>query len=756
MAALPSPEHDAPTLSWSVGKRKNSVTWPTISNKSWSEFVSWLRPDEPRDEREVDPYVGATLKQGRRSANTIEQRFLLTLDADYADHDFSLEAALFLVGHPYLIHSTWRHTEDKPRYRLIVPLDRGVSPNEYKELAWAIMGELGGDQFDKTTVQAERFMWGPSTQDPSIYFHEVSPVTGPYLHVDAWLRDAYKRTGASTATGKGAGKPRTKATGSGAVRVAEPTIEEKERAEEILQSAVDSVRYLRDRDEFEGRNQAVFHLLPLLLQFADAGALDHDEVIEALWDASQEVPADEPYTRQEFDRSVESARQYADENGPELPDTTPTKLAEKDFADVEEDIDLWTATEQLAHIAQAADAVGRNRLAMLSVVLIRILAEVDPGVYLPGARDGAVGGRAALNLGVALVGSSGQGKTTFASESEALLGIDQKAITHKPATGQGLIQTYLQWDKDLEKNVLKDDPRGFFIIDEVDTLASHKGDATNTLFSELRTMLTGGTTGSAAATKERNRILHGLTYNFQALVGVQPSRSGVLLSDRDAGTPQRFIWANVTDPRTAVHPDDRPPWPGPLNWNSAFLLGFEVFEPMVDYPEWAKKELRDYDYKVSLEGIEGGAVSQHAHQNLIKLKVAAAMAFLHESSVIEDLHLEFAERIIKASKRVQRECERILARAEFEARKSRVQVDERVAEVVYEEKLDALVVHAKEKLSRADGEWLSWRDIRPAHRDRGEWSEPLWEALGSDKNVETNEETRGSLLVRKARWVNGE
>ena len=720
-----------------------------MNDQSWSSFIQWLKPDQPASSKEVRPYVGGTLERGRRTSRTVENRYFLTLDADYADEDFPLDVATVLYDTPYLLHTTWRHHPEAHRYRLIIPLDRGTGPNEYKELAWTVMNQLDGSRFDVTTAQAERFMWSPSSQDMDTYFWTAPNRHGPYLPVDTWLDGHHGPSEAPAATGQGNTPPAPAATASGA-HSAPATDEDRERAEEILQQACEAVETLNETEEFAGRNEAVFHLLPLLLRFSDAGALDEDVVLESLWEAAQRVPSDEPYLRKEFDASVRSARQYAKESGPTLPDTTPTRLAQSDFEGVEE-ADLWDKTPLLKHIAQAADSMGRNRLALLAVTLTRVLAEVDPEVCLPGVEDGAVGNRAALNLGVALVGSSGQGKSAFSRNSELLLGRSQRSIEGNPSTGQGLIQSYLEWKGDPPSNELIDDPRRIFIVDEIDKLGALGTDTGSTLLGEIRTMLTGGTTGSSNATKERQRMLHAGTYNFQLVVGVQPARAGALLDGRDSGTPQRFVWVPVTDPKTALHPDDRPEWPGSLEWNDAFLLGFEVGDPIVRYPDWLVKELKDYDYRVSLEGSGGGELSRFGHQNLLRLKVAAGIAFLHENPQIEDLHVEIADMILASSRRTQLECERVVAETSFMRKKAAQRSDERVREEVGSEKLGRLIKNARGQMLRSPGEWITWHNLRPAHRDRVEYEEAVWESLMLMDDVETDETPHGQGVRRKAR-----
>jgi hypothetical protein len=267
----------------------------------------------------------------------------------------------------------------------------------------------------------------------------------------------------------------------------------------------------------------------------------------------------------------------------------------------------------------------------------------------------------------------------------------------------------------------------------------------------MRIMLTGGSTGSSNATKDRQRMLHAKTYNFQLIAGVQPARAGALLDSSDAGTPQRFIWVPVTDPNTALHPDDRPPWPGEIGWSDAFLLAFELGDPVVRYPDWLLKELKDYDYKISLESAHGGELSKHGHQNLLRLKVAAGIAFLHESMRIEDEHVEIADMILAASRRTQLECERAVAEVAFLKRKAAKRSEERINDDVREEKKARLVKNARGALVRAAGEWVTWHQIRPPYRDREEFEEPVWEALAAMDDVEVQEVEHGSRVRKSAR-----
>lgn len=59
---------------------------------------------------------------------------------------------------------------------------------------------------------------------------------------------------------------------------------------------------------------------------------------------------------------------------------------------------------------------------------------------------------------------------------------------------------------------------------------------------------------------------------------------------------------------------------------------------------------------------------------------------------------------------------------------------------------------AKAKIVRADGEWVSWRDLRPAYRDRDQYAERLWSSLAADPEVQTRTSYVKGGLRREARY----
>lgn len=160
-----------------TGQSRKSKLWKN-TKMSWDEFVDRLatttRTSETQGEyfnmtksqqddiKDVGGYVGGKVRDGHRKSGSIENRTLLTLDADFASEDFCDDIAMFF-GFSYCIYSTHKHTPEKPRYRLVIPLSRPCTPDEYEAVARMTAYDIGIDMFDDTTYQAHRLMYWPST-----------------------------------------------------------------------------------------------------------------------------------------------------------------------------------------------------------------------------------------------------------------------------------------------------------------------------------------------------------------------------------------------------------------------------------------------------------------------------------------------------------------------------------------------------------------------------------------------------------------
>lgn len=166
---------------WSDFVEKLSSTHRTP--ETWAEYVKAekSRQDEIKD---IGGFVGGMLTGGRRKSGSVTGRSLVTLDIDNGDA-FVWEDFTLLYSNAAVVYSTHKHTQDKPRLRLVIPLDRQVTPEEYVPIARNIAGLLGINRFDDTTFEPERLMYWPSTpKDVEYYFRYQD---GPFISADGVL-----------------------------------------------------------------------------------------------------------------------------------------------------------------------------------------------------------------------------------------------------------------------------------------------------------------------------------------------------------------------------------------------------------------------------------------------------------------------------------------------------------------------------------------------------------------------------------------
>ena len=162
-------------LQWSELLDRLSTTTRTPETVAEYKAMGRGRQSEVKD---VGGFVGGYCNNGSRS--DIAFRSILCLDADFADGELWGDWEL-LYGHAAAVYSTHKHTAEKPRLRLVVPLSRNVDPDEYQAIGRRVAATLGIDKFDDTSYQPQRMMYWPSTSQDGDYFFD---------HVDAPFMDA--------------------------------------------------------------------------------------------------------------------------------------------------------------------------------------------------------------------------------------------------------------------------------------------------------------------------------------------------------------------------------------------------------------------------------------------------------------------------------------------------------------------------------------------------------------------------------------
>ena len=156
----------------------------TIRTTETVEEYRKLKKGAQDNIKDVGGFVGGQLREGRRKNGMVLCRSMLTLDMDYGEPGIWDEIDLF---HDFrcCVYSTHKHTPEHPRLRMIIPLARDITEEEYPAVARMVAKEVGIDLFDDTTYEACRLMYWPSTSANGEFFYKTKD--GPLLDPDAYL-----------------------------------------------------------------------------------------------------------------------------------------------------------------------------------------------------------------------------------------------------------------------------------------------------------------------------------------------------------------------------------------------------------------------------------------------------------------------------------------------------------------------------------------------------------------------------------------
>lgn len=159
---------------------------PARGTETLAAYLSMSKGQQD-DLKDVGGFVAGTLNGTRRKAGAVTGRDVITLDLDNiaagATEDVARRVAGLGCG--YCIYSTRKHMASAPRLRVLLPLDRTCTADEYEPCARRVASMIGMELADPTTFEASRLMYWPSCSADSqyVYYAEDKPL----LSVDGLL-----------------------------------------------------------------------------------------------------------------------------------------------------------------------------------------------------------------------------------------------------------------------------------------------------------------------------------------------------------------------------------------------------------------------------------------------------------------------------------------------------------------------------------------------------------------------------------------
>lgn len=158
-----------------------------VSEDTWAEFAKLLttNPLETEDKASRGWYCPVEFKERRRHGDNFVARHALTFDYDViSPADLKTIQAAY-AKHEYAIYTTWSHTSEKPRVRVVMPTDRPMSADEFCAVSRKIAEPAGIELAARESHVVCQLMFQPTRKPGAKFFGRIH--TGKWVNVDEVL-----------------------------------------------------------------------------------------------------------------------------------------------------------------------------------------------------------------------------------------------------------------------------------------------------------------------------------------------------------------------------------------------------------------------------------------------------------------------------------------------------------------------------------------------------------------------------------------
>jgi hypothetical protein len=150
---------------------------PVVTRETFRAYMKLPTEEQDRLKNVGGYWLAGYCKDGRRALANIEHRDLVTLDCDDAPPGFVESLTLGinpLCQYEFALHTTRKHTDEKPRVRIVIPLAQRIERDKYMPLSRILASILDPsmDTIDDVSFRPAQMMYWPShSADSEFVFH---------------------------------------------------------------------------------------------------------------------------------------------------------------------------------------------------------------------------------------------------------------------------------------------------------------------------------------------------------------------------------------------------------------------------------------------------------------------------------------------------------------------------------------------------------------------------------------------------------
>ena len=173
-------------LVWHPGKMTMDALWEKLQNpirtaETAAEYHA-MKKSERDAVKDKGGFFAGTLKGTRRRATEVISRSMITLDHGRLKPG-CFDA--FAFKHCAIAYTTYSHIPEAPRARILVPLTRDVTSDEYNAIARYLADEIGMDTVDLCSFKINQLMYWPTASSDGEYI--CRKYEGGWLDPDVFL-----------------------------------------------------------------------------------------------------------------------------------------------------------------------------------------------------------------------------------------------------------------------------------------------------------------------------------------------------------------------------------------------------------------------------------------------------------------------------------------------------------------------------------------------------------------------------------------
>ena len=155
----------------------------------WPAFAEWLTKEPPeavsKDARGW--YCPAQFDPVYRDSQNFVARHAITYDFDHVTIDTWGEVLQAWQGLEFAMYTTFSHTIERPRFRVVMPLSRPAGFDEFQAVARKVAADINIELFARESFTPAQMMFAPTRPFAGMFVSKQN--TGALLDVDEVLAE---------------------------------------------------------------------------------------------------------------------------------------------------------------------------------------------------------------------------------------------------------------------------------------------------------------------------------------------------------------------------------------------------------------------------------------------------------------------------------------------------------------------------------------------------------------------------------------